>query len=293
MSDWDLKKAIGTKMAPYEETISNDRLILYALGLGFQKDPMYKDHYNFTYENADEFQSFPTMAVVVAHKLSLGALRIAGVPKFNPMMLLHGEESCEMFKPIEPGMTVVMQETLLDLQDKKKATVMVIGTEGREKESGELVFKLTTNLFIRGIGGFGHKGTVKIAIPDAPTRAPDAEAEETTTPNQAFLYRLSGDYNPLHVDPQMSAMGGFKVPILHGLCTYGITAKAVFEKFHKEDPSLLKKINARFTGHVFPGETLVVQMWKDGKNIVVQTKTKERGTVVLKGVCELKPEAKL
>ena len=135
---------------------------------------------------------------------------------------------------------------------------MVIGTEARDKETGDLIFKLVTNLFIRGIGGFGHKGTVKNDIPKTPESAPDAEVEETTTPNQAFLYRLSGDYNPLHVDPDMSAVGGFKVPILHGLCTFGITAKAVYEKFHKEDPQLLKKISARFTGHVFPGETLIV-----------------------------------
>lgn len=170
---------------------------------------------------------------------------------------------------------------------------MVVGTEGREKDSGELVFKLVTNLFIRGIGGFGHKGTVKIDIPQTPKTAPDAEVEETTTPNQAFLYRLSGDFNPLHVDPDMSAVGGFKVPILHGLCFYGITAKAVQEKYHKDDPTLMTKINARFTGHVFPGETLIVQMWKKGNQVIVQTKTKERGTTVLKGVCELKPEAKL
>lgn len=256
---WNLNKAMGFKLKPYELEVTNKDLILYALGLGFQKDPLNKKHFNFTYENADEFQSFPTIGVVLGARGAIqDLLSIPGIPKFNPMILLHGEESCEVFKPMEPGTQLVVQKSLLDLHDKKKATVMVIGTEAREKESGDLVFKLITNLFVRGIGGFGNKGTVKIDIPQAPKSTPDASVEETTTPNQAFLYRLSGDYNPLHVDPEMSAMGGFKVPILHGLCTYGITAKAVYEKYHSEDPTLLKKINARFTGHVFPGETLIV-----------------------------------
>ena len=113
--EWDLSKAIGHKMAPYEQQITNSSMILYALGLGFQKDPLNRDHFNFTYENGDEFQSFPTMGVVVAHRMSLDALKVPGMPRFNPMMLLHGEESCEIFKPIEPGTTISIQETLLDL----------------------------------------------------------------------------------------------------------------------------------------------------------------------------------
>ena len=113
---------------------------------------------------------------------------------------------------------------------------MCVTTEAKNKETGELLFRLKTMLFIRGIGGFGHKGTIKIDIPAIPKRAPDAIQEETTTKNQAFSYRLNGDKNPLHVDPEMSKMGGFQVPILHGLCFYGITAKAVYEKFHQQDP---------------------------------------------------------
>ena len=116
---------------------------------------------------------------------------------------------------------------------------MVMETVGKNKETGEMIFRIISNLFIRGIGGFGHKGTVKVDIPNTPTTAPDAQAEEITDKNQAFFYRLNGDYNPLHVDPDMSAVGGFKTPILHGLCTYGISAKAVYEKYHKDDPQLL------------------------------------------------------
>ena len=107
------------------------------------------------------------------------------------------------------------------------------------------------------------------------------------------MYRLSGDLNPLHVDPKESSRGGFKVPILHGLCTYGITAKTVFEKYFPDDISRLSMFNARFTGHVFPGETLKVCLWFRGNNIIVRTTVQERNTVVLTGVCMLKPVAKL
>ena len=114
-------------------------------------------------------------------------------------------------------------------------------------------------MFIRGIGGFGYKGTLKSVVPNAmPKRAADFTVEETTTPNQAIFYRLNGDGNPLHVDPDMAEMGGFKQPILHGLCSFGISARAIQQHFFKDNPDVMKRIACRFTSHVFPGETLVV-----------------------------------
>ena len=171
--------------------------------------------------------------------------------------------------------------------------MLVVETVAKDKATGDLLFKLTTNLFIRGIGGFGHKGAIKQNYPAAPKRQPDYVAMEKTEANQAFLYRLNGDLNPLHVDPAMSEMGGFQVPILHGLCTYGFTARAIYEKYHKEDPMLLEKMAGRFTSHVFPGETLVVETWKEGNQIIFNTKTKERGLSVLIGVATLRNGAKL
>ena len=155
---------------------------------------------------------------------------------------------------------------------------MVIETQITDKDSGELKAKIFTNLFIRGIGGFGHKGFIKMpAYPEAPKRQPDHVSEEVTNINQAFWYRLSGDVNPLHVDPSMAAMGGFEKPILHGLCTKGFTVRAVQQHFFKDDPSLMSQVSSKFTSHVFPGETLVVEMWKEGDTIICTTKTKERG----------------
>ena len=152
---------------------------------------------------------------------------------------------------------------------------------------------MRTGFFIVGLGGFGHKGVVNQEYPNPPKRNPDFTTEEQTAVNQAFFYRLSGDTNPLHVDPNMSKMGGFKVPILHGLCTKGNTVRAVQEHFFKADPYLMSECSSRFTGHVFPGETLVVEAWKEGDTIIYSTKTKERGKNVLKGYLKLKAGAKL
>jgi len=279
-------------MTDYEVFVDNREVILYSLGIGFQRDPMNAADYDFTYENAENFQSFPTIAVILAHS-STAMLDIPGVPKFNPMMLLHGEEKVEVYSPIAVDSTVVVTETLFDLQDKGKATVMVVLSEIKDKETGELKAKIFMNLFVRGIGGFGRKGEYKNPIENAPKSAPHKSSEEKTDANQAFLYRLCGDRNPLHVDPAMSSMGGFEVPILHGLCTYGTTARAVFQAFFKEDAMRLETISGRFTSHVFPGETLVVDMWKEGNKIIFNTKTKERGKVVLKGYATIKGEAKM
>lgn len=141
---------------------------------------------------------------------------------------------------------------------------MIFDAKIKEEQSGDLVSTVRSSLFIRGIGGFGHKGTVQTNYPKPPKRAADFHKEEPTTKDQAFLYRLCNDRNPLHVDPDMSAMGGFDVPILHGLCTYGITARSLLEHFKVD----LKSMSGRFTSHVFPGETLVVDAWKENDTVI-------------------------
>jgi len=160
-SDWDLSKAIGHKSTPYEVAVTKKDLMLYSLGIGFQADPLNASHYNFTYENAEDFQSFPTMPVVLAHRNMEAAMSLPGVPQYNPMMLLHGEETVEVFKPLEADTTVVVQDTLVDLQDKGKATVLVNESTLTDKETGEVLSKILTSTFVRGIGGFGERGKIR------------------------------------------------------------------------------------------------------------------------------------
>lgn len=150
------------------------------------------------------------------------------------------------------------------------------------------------SLFIRKMGGFGFKGKGGGAqIPKKPTRKPCAVVEEKTEPGQAFIYRLSGDTNPLHVDPNMASMGGFEKPILHGMCFYGLAAKCCMQSMLNNDPSAIKAVQARFTSHVFPGETIIFSYWKENDKIIFSGQVKERGTECIVGMIEVGQAAKL
>ena len=167
-------------MADYELLIDNRSAILYALGIGFQKDPMNAKDYSFTYENADNFQTFPTQAVTLTKGMQ-ALLEIPGVPEYNMMMLLHGEEKVEFYSPIAVDSTVIITESVEDIQDKGgKSTVLVILREIKDKDSGELKAKVYTTVFIRGLAGSGNKGTFKNYIPNAPKTAPHKSSEEKT-----------------------------------------------------------------------------------------------------------------
>ena len=147
--------------------------------------------------------------------------------------------------------------------------------------------------FIRGLGGFGAKGTFVSPFPKLPDRIPDEIMVCPTDKNQALLYRLTGDFNSLHVDPGMAAFGGFEAPILHGLCTYGIVTRAIYNTYCDSDPTLIKSINSRFTSFVYPGETIVVDMYKEGSKIIFSAKTEERGLQVIIGFVEIAATSKL
>ena len=212
--------------------------------------------------------------------------------KYNPMMLLHGEEKVLFSKPLSTGETYIMHEEITDISDKKSGGLIVLQTKVYEKSTNDQVALVESNIFIRGIGGFGYKGTLRenLSRPKTPS---EASVEAPMAPNAAFLYRMNGDRNPLHVDPKMAKIGKFDRPILHGLCTYAMSVRAVQKKYSNDDPNALESVNARFTSHVFPGETLIVDMWKEGNKITFMTKTKERGKVACIGYVKIKPQAKL
>ena len=183
---------------------------------------------------------------------------------------------------------------MLDVLDKGKGAVVIIGIETTDGNSGEPLMYNESTLFIRGSGGFGGPkdrqspaDAAAVAKIDIPNRAPDYVVKEKTSEDQAALYRLSGDYNPLHIDPEMSKMGGFDVPILHGLCSFGIGVKHVFRKICNSDSFAVKSVKARFVKHVFPGETLETAMWRDGGRVMFQVRVVERNEVAVVGAVEL------
>ena len=293
-SSMNVEKVLSTKFPSYDVKLTNNEMILYALSIGFNQDPLNTDHFKFTYENDSDFQAVSTMAMIIAHRQSEMVMSIDGFPEFNPMMLLYGEENLEIFKPITADLNLRVEERIADLADKGKMTALTEESLIKNAETGEVLVRVLRTLMIRGVGGYGYKGGVHaVKYPDIPKRAPDHIVESKSDANQALLYRLNGDLNPLHVDPDMAALGGFDKPIIHGLCSSAFTGRVIYEKFCNGNPKALAKYSTRFTSHVFPGETYVVEMWKEGNTVIFQTKTKERGLVAVKGFAEIRDLAKL
>ena len=276
-----VERAIGAELLRARYAYCEREAILYALGVGAPADWLAPDELKFVHELQPDYQVLPTFAVIFAkdlHELVLGG-DIAGI-KFNPMLLVHGEQQLTLAKPLPRAAVVESTVRVMGAHDKGSGLLLTLEVESRD-EAGGLLAEARTSMFIRGLGGFGgDRGlTRKSRLPEWP---PDAVLEETTLERQALIYRLAGDANPLHVDPQMAAIGNFDKPILHGLCTLGFSARAILKQFCGNDTHRLAAISARFAHHVFPGETLVTEMWDTGGGTIrFQTKTKERDAVVL------------
>ncbi|KAG2756905.1 hydroxysteroid dehydrogenase [Suillus brevipes Sb2] len=267
------------KPEDHEFSYTERDVILYNLGIGATAKDL-----QWTYESHEEFAALPTFGVVPQFAASSG-ISLGWLPNFNPAKLLHGEQFLVIKSPIPTEGNFVNEIRLLEVLDKGKAASVTTIVYTKDIATGNIIFENQITVFIRGAGGFGGKRTGRglsadrgaaTAANTPPKRQPDAVIEEKTSASQAALYRLSGDYNPLHIDPSFAAIGGFDQPILHGLCFMGIAGKHVLQSF-----GAYKDIKVRFSGVVFPGETLVTEMWKTGSKVIFSTKTKERGTTVL------------
>jgi len=202
------------------------------------------------------------------------------------MMLLHGEQYLEIRKyPIPTAAKTLTYPKLIDVIDKGNAAIVIAGYTTKDAKTGEDLFYNESTVFIRGSGGFG--GSSKPTAPRSkaastvykpPQRKPDVVVEEKTSEDQAALYRLNGDRNPLHIDPEFSKVGGFKTPILHGLCSLGISGKHIFAKY-----GLFKNLKVRFAGVVVPGQTLKTEMWKEGNTVIFQTTVVDTGKLAIAG----------
>lgn len=266
---------VGKRLPPITHTYTERDVMLYALGVGAGTDDL-----QFTYER--DLRVLPTFGVIAAFPamFSLGP-----VMQVNPMMVLHGEQRIELHAPIPTRGTLTTTPTVRAIYDKVKGALIIVDAETVD-EKGKPIFKNTFGTFARGEGGFGGDRGPSGPRNVPPDRQPDAVVEMITLPQQALIYRLSGDMNPLHADPDFAKMGGFDRPILHGLCTFGHVGRAILRSCCGNDPVRLKALDVRFAGVVFPGETIVTEMWKTGgSDVIVQAKTKERGEVVISAAC--------
>lgn len=270
----DLQAAMSASVPSYTSSWDADDVILYHLGIGAGLNkPTDPAELAYTYEQ--KLVVLPSFAVVPAFQgLVLAASgQIPGLA-VNPIMILHGEQDVEVHKPIPTSGTVEHRPRVASIYDKGKAALVTIEVESGP--AGDPLFTNRFTIFARGEGGFGGDPNSPPPGHEPPAREPDAVVESPTMSHQALIYRLSGDKNPLHADPDFAKLGGFDTPILHGLCTHGIVCKAVVDTLLDGDVTAVKRYQVRFTGVVFPGETVVTSMWREGDRIILSATTKER-----------------
>jgi acyl dehydratase len=274
----DPQKILNWKFPEVEHAYTEKDTILYALGLGCGSDPAEPDDLKFVYEKG--LLALPTMAVVLASPGNwLGSKQSTA----DYSKVLHGEQYLTLHRPLPPAGKVVGRGRIVDLLDKGKDKGAVLYAERTivDKASGETVATLTSAAMLRGDGGFGGKPGPQPEPHKVPEGRPARHLDIKTHVNSALIYRLSGDRNPLHADPKAAAAGGFKTPILHGLCTYGVAGRAIVKACCGNDPARLKSLQVRFSSPVFPGETIRTEMWPDGSKVSFRARAVERDVVVL------------
>jgi acyl dehydratase len=272
--------AVGTEGDPVQVSWTSKDALLYAVGIGAGTGEL-----PFTTENTNGVDQvvFPTFAVVVGWGQG-SAMR--GIGSFNMAMLVHGEQRITSHKPFPVAGAATLNSKIVGIYDKGKAAVVATETVATDDADGSPLFTTYSSAFIRGEGGWGGDRGPSGPRNVPPERAPDHAVTYQTSPDQALVYRLSGDRNPLHSDPSFAAMGGFDRPILHGLCTYGFTGRALLHTLAGSDPARFQHVEGRFSSPVLPGDALTISMWDTADGEAVFTTAKQDGTVVIdQGLC--------
>ncbi len=269
-----------------ENSYDERDVALYALGVGAARDPLDSNELNFVYELGANFHVLPTYGVMPQSNAMLAAAKAGGLKlpgqNYGFDRLLHGEQYTEIKRPLPTHAKLKHVFKFKEAFDKDPHAVVTFAVHTLDEDGEEVAYNEMTS-FVRGAGGWGGDRGPSADINVPPTREPDAIIEEKTDANQTLLYRLSGDWNPLHADPAFAKAFGFDKPILHGMCTFGYCGRHVIKAFSNNDPRYFKSIKVRFAKSVFPGETLVTKMWKESDTrIVFETSVKERNEVVIK-----------
>lgn len=269
--------AVGATSEPSEGSWTSKDCLLYALGVGAGVQDPTGFELEFTTENSQDIEQkvLPTFPVVVPG----GGSVFGQIGQFNPAMLVHGEQSVTLHGPLPVEGTVSTVSRITGVYDKGSGAVVASENVATDTRTGQPLFTTTMSAFIRGEGGFGgDRG------PSGKIEFPERDADHTVTyqtrPDQALLYRLSGDRNPLHSDPKFAAMGGFDRPILHGLCSFGFTGRALLHTLCGSEPERFVSMAARFSKPVFPGQALTVSMWVTGDGQALFRTSTDSGIVI-------------
>lgn len=275
--------AVGARSEPGRRSWNSKDAILYALGVGAGTLDPVRQELEFTTENSQGIvqRALPTMAVV----LGAGGNVLSQVGEIDWTKLLHAEQGIVLHREIPIEGTIEAASEIVGVYDKGKGALVVMESTAILQADGKPLFTTRTGVYLRGEGGFGGDRGPAGGGNAPPDRTPDHVVTYHTRPDQALLYRLSGDRNPLHSDPSFAALAGFEKPILHGLCTYGFTGRALLHSLCGGDPARFKSMQARFSSPVYPGEALTVEMWVDDGGAVFHTKGSDGRVVLQAGRC--------
>ena len=277
----DILTVTGSGTTSYDERAA----MLYALALGFGADPLDERELTFVCEPA--LTVVPTMNVLLA----TGAGAIIEQSLLDYRRIVHGEQRLSIHRPLPARASIRSRSRCIGVTDKgaAKGALVDIETVVEDDNDGQPYSTQIMSLFCRGDGGQGGSGKRELNLAQLPDRVPDLEVSLPTLPQQALLYRLTGDRNPLHADPATARSVGFERPILHGLCTYGIACRAILREFCGYRAERLNSLDVRFAGPLYPGETLVLRMWREGTSaLLFDAASAERQAPVLSnGRCEL------
>jgi len=258
--------------------------MLYALSVGMARDPVDTRELPYVYEQGAALKTLPTLATVLVPEMFPVGLG------WDYTQILHSEQRLHLYRPLPPAADLLINKRVVDAFDRgpKLGALILLEAEGRLASDDTVVFNMGCTIVARGDGGFGGPRGKGIPPHRAPHREPDLSCDITTRLDQALLYRLTGDRNPLHADPERARAVGFERPILHGLCTFGIACKAVLQTICDYDYTLIEEFDARFSAPVLPGDTITTDMWQDGNIISFSCRVKERDAIVLRnGKCTL------
>jgi len=274
--------AVGTKGEPRRWSWTSDDCLLYAVGIGAGAVDPVGFELEFTTENTAglEQQVFPTFVVMAGFNATGGASAMRSAGTWDPRMLVHGQQGITLHRPIPPAGEVELIDEITGIYDKGKGAVVASKAVATSTDDGQPLFETSSSAFIVGEGGFGGDRGPSANVNVAPDRDPDHSVTYRTRPDQALIYRICGDRNPLHSDKQFSDVGGFPRPILHGLCTYGFTGRALLHTLCGSDPARFKSMEGRFSSPVLPGEALTVNMWDTGAGSVTFQTVGDDGRVV-------------
>jgi acyl dehydratase len=267
--------AVGAEGGPVRRSWTSKDALIYAVGVGAGCDEL-----PFTTENTKDTPQrvLPTFAVIIGG----GGVPMNQIGSFNPALMVHGEQGIELFDEIPADGEIESRGRVKAIWDKGSAAVLEFESTSTNTKTGQPLLRTTTSLFCRGEGGFGGDRGPNDRL-EFPARAPDHTVTYTTRVDQALTYRLSGDRNPLHSDPSFAAMGGFPKPILHGLCTWGFTGRALLHTLCGGDPKRFKAMKSRFSKPVIPGDSLTISMWVDGSQALFRTSNQNGETVIDQG----------